>query len=129
MSYGRPSNIDALQAGPLDNHLAMTRSDTISSIASDATASNLPGPGRTVGLLFDWLGNRFEVFLNKMATRRGLGPTATAREIRRLRRHYDTSFQSRLATALCSLPQAEVRTLKKLCDKLLKYTRYVFRDN
>lgn len=125
MSCGHPSNIDDMQAESLDSHLAVVRVDTKSSIASDATAPNLPGPGRTVGLLLDWLGNRLEGSMNKLATRRGLGPTATAQEIRRIRRHHDTIFQSRLVTALYSLPRGEVRSLKKLCGKLLKYARYV----
>ncbi len=36
-------------------HLVQTGA-SVSSIASDATAPNLPGPGRNIGNLFDWLG-------------------------------------------------------------------------
>ncbi|KLO16297.1 hypothetical protein SCHPADRAFT_901679 [Schizopora paradoxa] len=59
---------------------ALSRTDTHSSSAhSTATAPNLVGPGRTLGLLFDWLGNGLETFLNRRAVQLNLGPEAVAR--------------------------------------------------
>ncbi|KLO15819.1 hypothetical protein SCHPADRAFT_244812 [Schizopora paradoxa] len=112
---GRPTVSD-------DAHLA-AHAYPESSNASDATADNLPGAGRTVGILMGWIGNRVESLLNKWATRRGLGPAATAQEIRRLRRHDVTTFQTRLESALESsaLSKAEIRSLKRLCERLMKY--------
>lgn len=46
---------------------SLERSDSIESIASDATAPNLPGPGRNVGRLYDALGSKFERFLSNTA--------------------------------------------------------------
>ncbi|KLO07297.1 hypothetical protein SCHPADRAFT_1001765, partial [Schizopora paradoxa] len=42
---------------------------TDSSLSSTATAPNLPGPGRNIGLLFDRLGNGLERFASKRAER------------------------------------------------------------
>jgi len=101
----------------------LVRVPTRSSIASNATAPNLPGPGRTMGLMLDWLGGHLEDFMNRKATRRGLGPEAVSREIRRLRHHHETTFLVRLTAPAAVAPGSEARSLKKLCDKLAKYTR------
>lgn len=45
----------------------------VPSHGTDSTASNLPGPGRTVGLLFGWLGKKFERKVNTFVVRRGAG--------------------------------------------------------
>ena len=129
MSIGSLSEIMGPQPATNDNSLLalVDESESESSLASDATAPNLPGPGRTVGLLLDWLGTRLEVLVNRIAIRNGHGPAEIAREIRRLRHHRETSFQSRLEGALNSdsLSNAEMRSLRRLCDRLLKYARFV----
>lgn len=104
-------------------HLA--RHDSIPSVSSDATAPNLPGAGRTVGLLMDYLGSHLELFLNLRAGDFGLGPEAIAQEIRHLRRHHETSISERHGTSTVGLNRREARTLKKLCKRLLKYARFV----
>lgn len=96
------------------------RDDFIFSIDSDATASNLIGAGRTVGLLFDSLGDRLEQFVNRMAERRGAGPSVVSRHIRQIRHHRVTRLHERYIEQMCV---SEERTLKKLCKKLLKYSR------
>jgi len=101
----------------------LARVDTHSSIDSNATAPNLPGPGRTLGRFLDWLGSHLEDVMNGNATRRGHGPEAAAREIRRLRRHHETSLAERHAAPVIIPTGAEAKSLKKLGDKLLKYTR------
>ncbi len=52
---------------PLATH-PLTRIDTSSSISTNATAPNLEGTGRTVGLLFDYLRNRLEARVNPRST-------------------------------------------------------------
>ncbi len=106
-------------------HLARMNTDTNSSVSSTATAPNLPGAGRTVGLLTDFLGAHVEKFMNVRAGRLGLGPKAIAQEIRRLRRHDETSLVERHAGSVFQLNKRDERIFKKLCKKLLKYARFV----
>lgn len=94
--------------------------DSIDSIATNATAPNLPGPGRNVGRLFDALGAKIEIMMNRRAQRLKLGPDAVAQEIRQLCRYCD------VRRAEAGQPEAtdrEYRTTKKLCRKLLRYCR------
>ncbi|KLO08987.1 hypothetical protein SCHPADRAFT_944005 [Schizopora paradoxa] len=116
-------------------------------MASDATAPNIPGPGRNLGLLFDALGKKFERIVNNWARELKLGPDEVAREIRSLRRHRDSlALVDSNATAPVGqeiyvgrvarpgrkyqrveppqVPASEdVRLLKRLCRRLLKYCR------
>lgn len=98
------------------------RAYSISTISTDATAPNLPGPGRNVGCLFHWLGGRLETFMNKHASQLGRGPQAVADEIRRLRQH--SILDGPLSSAFLS--EDEEKDLKRLLKRLLKYTRLVF---
>ncbi len=108
-----------------ESHFQLTRSDTISSISTNATAPNLLGPGRTVGLLFDRLGAHVEKFLNIGAHRRGLGPKAVGQEIRRLLRHNETTIVERHSGFAYQFTAKEEKALRKLCERLLKYARFV----
>ncbi len=124
-----------------------TDSESIDSIASDATAPNMPGPGRNLGRLLDALGMRLENLLNRRAGRLNRGPVAVAREIHNLRR-YRKAFilglirdgqasptdkeisrafwerYERSSKEFDNLPTHEdIGNLKKLCGKLLKYCR------
>lgn len=49
-----------------------------------ATASSLPGSGRTLGRLYSRVGRRIENCVSALALRMGCGPYATAVKIRRL---------------------------------------------
>lgn len=51
-------------------------STELSTISSNATDDNLVGPGRTLGLLFSFLGHKIEAHLSHVALRQGLGPNA-----------------------------------------------------
>lgn len=112
-------------ASYIPSNVALARTDTDSSVSSMATAPNLPGPGRNVGLLFDFLGARVEKFMNARAERHGLGPRAVAEEISRLRRHSETTIIERHAGFVVQLTDKEERAFQKLCKKLLKYARFV----
>lgn len=46
------------------------------------TDSDIPGPGRTLGKVYVALGCRLELFLNRLAERRRLGPAGVAFRIR-----------------------------------------------
>ncbi len=88
----------------LELSLQLVRTNSIDSIATDATAQNNPGPGRNVGRLFDALGTRIEGLLNRRAGRLKLGPDAVAQKIRNLYQHRDLRRSTE-----------EYETMKKLC--------------
>lgn len=52
-----------------------------SSISTNRTEDGLIGPGRTLGLLYAYLGRKIENQLNRLALNRGLGPEAAFRRI------------------------------------------------
>ncbi|KLO05061.1 hypothetical protein SCHPADRAFT_989024 [Schizopora paradoxa] len=109
---------------PHDQHNALVRSHTFSSTThSTATSPDIVGPGRTLGLLLDWLGKGLDSFLNKRASQINLGPEAVARDIRRIRRHEETSLFIRYAAPYAHLTSAQDKKIRKLCKNLLKYTR------
>lgn len=105
--------------------IGLARIDTVSSIDSNATADNLPGAGRTVGLFFAWLGSRLEHALNKRAERFGFGPKAIADEIRRHTGRHETTFQRRIILRDRTLTESETRKVKKLCKALIRHAKYV----
>lgn len=55
--------------------------DIVSLESSNATESDLPGPGRTLGKVYDFLGKRLERALATLAERKGLGPKQVAERI------------------------------------------------
>jgi len=112
-------------ANSLDDDISFIRVDTYSSIDSNATAPNLPGAGRTIGLLLAYLGSGLESFINRLAPRLGLGPQEVGKKLRRLRRHNETSIAERQLCSNVLLSEMEKSSVRKLCKKLLKYARYV----
>ncbi len=120
MYYGGADRV----ASADQNYPQLARIHTNSSVSTNATAPNLPGPGRTIGLLMDWLGTRMERFMNICADRRGLGPKAVAQEIHCLRRHDETSIVERHTGSVVRLNKHDERAFRKLCGRLLKYARY-----
>ncbi|KLO07879.1 hypothetical protein SCHPADRAFT_1001338 [Schizopora paradoxa] len=109
------ANEEAMQPGP---------SSSPPSRGTDSTASNLPGPGRTVGKLFSWLGKKVERRANNFATQRGVGPEAIALKILRLR-----CLDDRPLLILSYIDTEEYR--RDISDgknrrKLIKYCRKLF---
>ncbi len=105
-----------------DDILEFVRFD---SIDSNATAPNLPGPGRTVGLLFDWLGTRMERVLSIRALKLGYDPDAVARDIRKLCRHHERRIDMLHKFPGMGLTSVDKKRLKKLCKKLTECARFV----
>ncbi|KAH8115027.1 hypothetical protein DFH11DRAFT_141170 [Phellopilus nigrolimitatus] len=56
-------------------------SSSRTSLSTNATASNLPGAGRTLGLAYDRGGGVLEVLLNRLAKQLGRGPDASMERI------------------------------------------------
>ncbi|KLO04596.1 hypothetical protein SCHPADRAFT_947589 [Schizopora paradoxa] len=97
----------------------LARIETATSIDSNATADNQPGAGRTVGLFFTWLGLKLEKAFNKGAERLGFGPLAIAGEIR----YQAHTFRYCVVLPDRTLGKSDMKKLRKLCKKLIKYTR------
>ena len=98
--------------------------DDSESVDTNATASNNPGPGRNVGLVFESVGKKIEHALNRTAGRLKLGPAVVAWEIRNVRHYYRESFFVDRKTDTSGAPTYdELRIIKRLCRKLLKYCR------
>lgn len=110
--------------------IGSVHSDSRSSISTNATAPNLPGAGRMVGLFYDAAGRVLEMNLNKFARRIGLGPQAVATRI--INRVGRASCEICRTNALCyctrpeSSLSAERRRFEHDCRLLLRYaTAYV----
>ncbi|KLO18446.1 hypothetical protein SCHPADRAFT_886159 [Schizopora paradoxa] len=119
---------DDLQVAHLDRvdavhpEIAGDLFDSASSIDTDATAPNLPGAGRTVGLFLDFVGERLETAMSAMAIQLRLDPENVVRAIRQICQHDDRPLFRRHKTPP-ELSKAELKSLKKLCKKLIEFTR------
>ncbi|KLO04426.1 hypothetical protein SCHPADRAFT_947702 [Schizopora paradoxa] len=107
----------------------LTRAVSVLSIDSDATIDNQPGAGRTLGLLFAWLGSKLEKALNRRAERLGLGPSAIAGKIRHRAGHDNTTFIQRLTFLNRKLSRTDRKALRKLCNKLIEHARSHIKSN
>ncbi|KLO06431.1 hypothetical protein SCHPADRAFT_986440 [Schizopora paradoxa] len=87
--------------------------------STNATASNLPGPGRNIGRLFNWLGGRLEFMVNKQATQLASKPREIAEEIRTMRQ---TSIAEE-STGCWEFSYDEERKLEKYVKMLFKQTK------
>ncbi|KLO18450.1 hypothetical protein SCHPADRAFT_886161 [Schizopora paradoxa] len=72
----------------------LSRTNSSTSVDTNATAPNLPGPGRNVGNLYAGLGGRLETVLNSYAARFGRRQPEAAQDGGRqcLRRNRDDFF-------------------------------------
>ncbi|KAH8116574.1 hypothetical protein DFH11DRAFT_1219359 [Phellopilus nigrolimitatus] len=99
---------------------AMTESDQASlcSASTNATDDNLPGAGRTLGLLYSFAGRHLEVQLGRLAERLGRGPRATALRIQK-----NNGIVTRTSALPLPLSVVKYRTKKieKDCKRLLRY--------
>lgn len=116
-----------------------------SSISSDATASDLPGPGRLLGNLYSNNGRKLETAIGKTAEWMGYGPRVVAERVRERTslirtykeylQHIETCPNRRNRCWLCgyyiektraqtpAAIQAKRNKVKKDCKKLLKYVK------
>ena len=102
--------------------------DSQSSVSTNATAPNLVGAGRTLGLVIDRGGSWLERLANRWATRNGHGPHETAKTIREIQAEntlvaipYVSQDDRRVETL--PMKDNEKKIVKNKCRLLLKYTR------
>ncbi len=119
-SLHRTTSIDITMSS--DDVLELMRID---SIDSNATADNLPGPGRNIGRLYDWLGPRLERVLSIRRLKLGYDPDTVAQDIRDLCWHNERSIVKRHMFPELGLTNVEKKHLKKLCKKLMACVRFV----
>ncbi|KAI5117767.1 hypothetical protein M0805_005198 [Coniferiporia weirii] len=97
---------------------------SVSSLSTTATASNLEGAGRTVGLAYDFFGELFVSRLNRFAANHGSGPQEARKRIYyRSEMVLDQLKKSGERTrSLTKVPRASDDTdFESDCRKLLKY--------
>ncbi|KLO19670.1 hypothetical protein SCHPADRAFT_53909 [Schizopora paradoxa] len=117
-----------------------------SSVSTNATQSNLPGPGRNLDRLYSHLGRNLESFLSSLAQRTGWGPSAAERRVIRAFCHQPCK-QLVGAHDLITLPTRdgfiaeedwpkfermswkETKKIRKACKKLLYYTHSSSENN
>ncbi|KAI5115038.1 hypothetical protein M0805_006707 [Coniferiporia weirii] len=98
-----------------------------SSISSNATAPDLPGAGRTIGLFYNFAGKIIEHNLNKLATRWGAGPYPVARKVHR---YFELTDRDTWSTTEFSLVSSkENKKVKRQIRTLLKHARSNFEIN
>lgn len=114
---------DNASLSPHLGSLVSVKSEYEDNISTNATTSNLPGPGRLLGRLLGFLGRRLEHVFNDFATKLGMGPEAVGQEIRKLRRHHEISILDRHSASYNRLSRREARALEKWCNKLIQYAR------
>ena len=83
--------------------------------SSSATASNLPGAGRTMGKLFSLLGAALERRIYWSADKLGFGPLALRRKL----------SQRKYSSLVWELEQMPRKQQKNFITKLMKYARSV----
>ena len=87
----------------------------------DEQAPNLPGPGRTLGLFYDYTGNILENRIGRLAIRLGFGPDAAMQRIRfRLLQKEENKHAYLFLESL-----REKGKLAEDCMRLIKYARSV----
>ena len=87
--------------------------------STNATASNLPGPGRTLDLFYQFLGRKLEVWLSEPLRRIGVGPIGVSRRI--IRRSSDMRLMDSVSHSIAW--NLRMYFLKNDCRKLLRYLR------
>lgn len=103
--------------------LARLNQSAINDVISTIATSNISAPGQFVGNVREGLGMKLEVLLNKLAVQRGLGPEAVAESIRSLRSNHRRSQEGTWRPGLAALTNKEEDTLRRYCQRLLKYSR------
>lgn len=75
------NEVDLTVAFPLPSPKFMHENSSQSSVSKNATADGLVGPGRLLGLFYQYLGRKIETGLSRIAVSSGLGPDAAYERI------------------------------------------------
>ena len=94
--------------------------DVVSIESSNATESDLPGPGRNLGKLYAWLGANVERASSLFAEWRGLGPNELALDIN-CRRFRGPSYK--FIENISDYGEQGVMKQKKDIKKLIRYSK------
>lgn len=98
---------------------------SVSSISTNSTASNVIGPGRTLGLAYKFAGKRLEASLNKCFEKAGFGPHAASRRIQRRMSPLGAASRSGSSAVVAALERIHKYMMRRDCLKLLAYTQCV----
>lgn len=120
------ADVDLLEK--LDRRLQESDIPTLSAVSTNATASDLCGPGRTLGLAFRYLGRKLETALSRYLEKRGFGPIPTSQRI--IKRSVELrvlGYDNRDAGKIAEKIRRKLHSylLEQDCRRLLKYLQYV----
>ncbi|KAH8109663.1 hypothetical protein DFH11DRAFT_912908 [Phellopilus nigrolimitatus] len=86
-------------------------------------ASNLPGPGRNLGLMFTFLGKHLEGWMNALAAELGFGPRATMQKILYIHQNMTVPVSHRMSRKARERWESRQETrIQRRCKRLLNYT-------
>ena len=71
------------------------------SFSTNATGSNLPGTGRVLGNVYEYVGLLLEIIICLIAYKAGLGPKTTYQKIQELRRTEWQTDEKQSAFSIC----------------------------
>lgn len=108
------------------NTADLTRTTSNSTVSTNATAPNLIGPGRTIGLLIDGLRDYLDTLTITWVPKLKFGPKSAAQDVRSLLRHEETTIVERHAGYAHHFTVKEEEVLKMRCKRLLEYARCAF---
>lgn len=103
---------------------ALTKTQSPAS-SINAIGVNLPGPGRNLGRLYDWLGQKFESSLGKMLFRTGHGPVNIARKLKALQETQLAKGSKGQVADMLDSRRSDMCKISRYCRKLVKYSRFV----
>ena len=98
------------------------------SFSTNATAPNLPGTGRVLGLLYDALGNKLVNWMSKWAVKHGYSPEVVGEDV--YGKMYVLRCNNRQkaksdVVRIEDLSKSETLELRKACKRILKYAMWV----
>lgn len=99
---------------------------SVSSISTNSTASDVIGPGRTLGMAYKFAGKRLEASLNKCFEKAGFGPHAASRRIQRRMSPLGASSRGGSSAVVEAMGRMHKYMMRRDCIKLLAYTQCVY---
>jgi hypothetical protein len=127
----KTSDSNKIYEGDASPPSELRRANTVESIDTEATESDLPGPGRGLDKLYQFAGRKLERTIGEMADGLGFGPAAAERKLlhagevlryagyvktRKGRKKWKTSTEQRKARAS--------NETQRYCQLVVKYLRY-----
>lgn len=97
----------------LPDSLSRYDDEVVSISSSNETVDDLPGPGRTLGNLYNHLGRKLETLIDRIAACRGAGPVNVGRRI-----------ETMVSYSTVELTSDERVRVRRELKRLIAYSKY-----